>query len=406
MCAAAMLPMFTSCGESAELDYLTRRPAGEIRRVERALLFYFVGTSLDGEFRENLTDVRQAVTADPSILDDARIVYFRRATSGGEWAISEIYYDREKGSAETKTLKRYAEPDLSLMDDYLNEMVQLVPANHYGLVLGGHGSGWLPTSIGSSWTSKYSVGQQPSAYVAPFGEAPREGAAKTRYFGESNCTFDLEQIAECMIGTGVKFDYMIFDDCFMSNIESLYAMRHAVDRIIASPCEIMAAGFPYQRVIPRLFAPDGKCDLEGVCKAFYEYYISDSSIRSGCIALTVCSELEPLAEAYRRLVAGPTVEVDRAQLQYYEGLSEHLFYDMGQYAERLSADASLLDEFRRRFDAAFPESCRLHTPYFYTAFGSDHFVDVDYYSGVTISEPARRNTDLNRETEWYRATHR
>lgn len=399
-----LLPLLTSCGEPQELDYLTKEETNEQRTVEHALLFYFIGTSLDSDFSGNISAVMSAV--DKNIPGSRnRIVYFRRSASGG-WAVNEIYYDRELGQAATKVLKSYAQPDLSRMGDYLADMVELVPAESYGVVFGGHGSGWLPKSLGMSWTSTFSLEGQAGVYVAPFGEAPREDALPTRFMGETGSMFDVEEIAAAMEATGVRFEYAIFDNCFMSNIESLYAMRRATDYIVASPCEIMAKGFPYKSVIPCLLG-DKEADLEGVCRAFWDYYM-DYDIRSGCVALTVCSELEALADVYRRLVSTQAGQVDVSQLQYYEGLTRHLFYDLGQYAGVMLADEGLKSEFSRQFDRTFPESCRLHTPKFYTAYGNsfaDHMVDIGYYSGVTTSEPANRNVELNRRTEWFAATH-
>ena len=405
---ALLSALMSSCAESVELDYLTKQEiTGSSSNVKapHALLFYFVGTSLDSYFGRNISAVKSVV--DGNILDNNRIAYFRR-TSGSTWAITEIYYDPASGSAVTEVLKTYEDADLSHMEVYLSDMVNLVPAESYGIVFGGHGSGWLPADLGSGWSSNYSqsAARRSSApqYINPFGEAPREGALPTRFFGETGAMFDVDAIAENMISAGVKFDYIIFDDCYMSNIESLYALRHATDYIIASPCEIMAEGFPYKYVIPSLFG-GSKPDLEGVCRSFYEYYLHESGIPSGCVALTVCSELDALAEAYRNIVTGPTATVDISQLQYYEGMSRHLFYDFGQYVEKLSVSSQQLEEFRVQFDRTFPESCRLHTPRFYTVFGSKSYIDVDYYSGVTISEPADRNVELNRQTDWYRATH-
>ena len=355
--AAAVVPLLTSCGESVELDYLSRRKADSDRKAPHALLIYFVGTSLDSYFAQNIAGVLSAV--DQNILGDCRIAYFRRVETGSaDWGIFEISYDVVQRKAVTTMLKIYEDADLTQIGTYLSDMVGLVPAESYGLVLGGHGSGWLPKDVGTSWSNTYSVRPQ-TPYVMPFGEAPREDALPTRFFGERAVMFDLEDISAGMEESGGKYEYMLFDDCFMSNIESLYALRHAADYIIASPCEVMAAGFPYKLVVPQLFK-NGRRDLEGVCRAFYEYYEGDS----GCVALTVCSELEPLAEAYANLLAGETNAVDRTGLQYYEGLSEHLFYDFGQYAELLSADDGLYGAFREQFDRAFPESCRLHTPTF------------------------------------------
>ena len=412
LCGAALLPaLLTSCEKSVELDYLTKQeiPDGsdgpDDGRTEHALLLYFVGTGLDSYFGRNIDAVRQAVGQ--NILGNNRIVYFRRL-SGTTWAISEIYYDSTTGKSATEVLKTYEDADLSDMGLYLSEMIRLVPAEKYGMVLGGHGSGWMPKSLGSTWNVKYSAMSARTAHAShtahfnPFGEAPCEGAAPTRFFGESSVNFDISEIAAWMEETGVDFEYLIFDDCFMSNIEALYDMRRAADYIIASPCEIMAEGFPYQYVIPQLFA-DGGPDLEGVCRAFYDFY-TNYSYPSGCVAMTVCSELDALAEAYRNLAAGPTREVDAAQLQYYEGLSRHVFYDFAQYAEALSDSSVLLDAFREQFDRTFPESCRLHTPSYYSAY-NNIFNTIDSYSGVTVSEPADRNEEMNRQTEWYRATH-
>ena len=430
-CAALLMAVLPSCDDSAELDYLTKeenpgapgngsKPDNpddpdnpdnpddpNVGGTHHALIFYFVGIDLDSYFGANLEAVKRAV--DQNILGDNRIVCFRRIGGSGssDWAISEIYYDRAKGCADSRVLKRYEAPDLSQMELFLSDMVGLVPAETYGLVLGGHGSGWLPKSIGSGWSTSYSAAgaKLHGNYENPFGEAPREDALPTRYFGERTVMFDLEDISAAMQAVGVEFEYMLFDDCFMSNIESLYALRDAADYIIASPCEIMAAGFPYKTVIPCIFA-DGGPDLKGVCRAFYDYYMYEYSYHSACVALTCCSQLEALAEAYAALVAGATNEVDQSTLQYYEGLARHLFYDFGQYAELLSADTWLYKRFEEQFDLAFPPECRFNTPSFYSAFGGRYMIDIDYYSGVTTSEPADRNIEANRATEWYRATHR
>ena len=68
---------------------------------------------------------------------------------------------------------------------------------------------------------------------------------------------DISELAAAIDGSGVRFDYLLFDACFMSSVEALYDLRRAADYIVASPCEVMAHGFPYDTVIPSLFADDG-----------------------------------------------------------------------------------------------------------------------------------------------------
>ena len=82
----------------------------------------------------------------------------------------------------------------------------------------------------------------------------------------------------------------------MSSIEALYDLRGCADRIIASPCEVMAAGFNYTDILPHLLADAGTSyDLPGVCSEYHDYYMNRATTKSGCIALTVTGELEPLA---------------------------------------------------------------------------------------------------------------
>lgn len=43
-----------------------------------------------------------------------------------------------------------------------------------------------------------------------------------------------------------------------------------------------------------------------------------------------------------------------SQLQYYEGLMTHLFYDLGHYVELSCGDPALVEEFTTQLDRAFP----------------------------------------------------
>ncbi len=379
----------TEPDQTLRLEVL-QRPA----TAPHAFLFVFIGTSLQRFFDWNLKAALAAMT--PQIPGDGRVAAL--CYREGVWQIAELDCDPMTGRSAITTLKTFDHPDRSrpeFLTEVLNEMMQLIPASSYGVVFGGHGTGWVPKSSSRS-------GRSP----APRETTPPDPCPITRYFGEEGSIFDIDQIAASLQATGVRFEYLIFDDCFMSNIETLYSLRESSRYIVASPCEILGEGFPYGYVIPALFAGEDPTPerLQRVCEKFYNYYLSEYNpvYPSGCIALTRCDELEALADVSQQLFASASKTCDPSQLQSYEGMTSHLFYDFRQYAEQVATDAGALDLFREQFDRTFPPECRLHTPSFYSWHSRPLMLPINYYSGVTCSAPAQLYSTENRQTAWWR----
>ncbi len=384
-----------SGARSAEVA-VSQRPA----EASHAFFFFFIGTSLQSFFDANLRHALESMNA--AVPGDGRVAAFCRRN--GTWQIVELAYDPATNEAAMIPLREVADPDRSspeFLTRTLAEMMELIPAAGYGVAFGGHGTGWLPAG--------YSV-YGPAIGFDTFGRrtpAADDPWPVTRYFGEKGSLFDIGDISNALAATGVRFDYLIFDDCFMSNIETLYTLRRNARYIVASPCEIMGDGFPYRYVIPALFGGERPLNerLHEVCERFYRYYLSeyDPSFPSGCVALTDCDRLEALAEAARPLFATASAACDPERLQSYEGLPRHLFYDFLQYAEQVAADSRALDAFRARFDEAFPPDSRFHTPSFYSYYSRPDMRPIDFYSGVTCSAPSELYPAENGATEWWQA---
>ena len=215
-----------------------------------------------------------------------------------------------------------------------------------------------------------------------------------------------DMAAAAIDGSGVRFDYLLFDACFMSSVEALYDLRRAADYIVASPCEVMAHGFPYDTVIPSLFADDGaRYDLAAACRNVYEYYNAVDSYKSGCATLTVCDELEGLATALHDINAGATKAVDATTLQSYDGMETHQFYDLEEYALALTADDARGQAFVQQMERCFPPEGRFHTAQFFSVY-NNRMNDIRYYSGVTTYAPAETYRNEWQQTAWYAATKR
>lgn len=390
--------------ESRTVD-LQQRP----QTARQTLMMYFCGADLFYYYRNNLSDVAKALSQ--NILPLGRIVAFTQPTpsKGAEeydGYVVEYRYDESANACRCDTLIRYTPlpgrtTDPQVMERILRDMAAAAPAERYGLHLASHAKGWLPASIEKRTWQRSS----PRRTDELWRKAP--DAAETRWFGHDRGRYmDISELAAAIDGAGIRFDYLLFDACFMSSVEALYDLHHAADYIVASPCEVMAHGFPYDTVIPSLFVDDGaRYDLAAVCRNYYDYYNAADSYKSGCVALTVCSELEALAAALHDIHLGPTKTVDATTLQSYDGMREHQFYDLEEYALALTADDARGQAFVRRMERCFPPAGRFHTTQFYSTY-NNRMNDIRSYSGATTYAPAETYRQDWQRTAWYDATKR
>lgn len=376
----------------------------------QTILLYMPGRDLLSFYNNNIEGIKAAVTS--KIPGKGRILVCYQPVSSTKAVLQEIKYSASKKAAVVVDIKTYDtfNPGVPAhVTQMLNDVKEKAPALKYGLIVGCHGKAWVPLSEGNltKSTLKATAGASDNLWN------PLPNAAfQTRSFGDTGYGIDIPVFNAVLSAAAFHPDYIIFDACFMASIETLYDLRNATDYIIASPCEIMGEGFPYKRIMPKLLLNNGSgYNLPQVCAEYYDYYQNEASYRvygltyhSGCISLTVAGALAELAGVMREINDGHTQSVNPAALQSYEGLTNHLFYDMEQYVNAACTDPSLLERFTGKFDLAFPEASRLHTDWFFSAYNNT-FNPVTYYSGMTISEPSGRYTESYEQTAWYQATH-
>lgn len=379
----------------------------------QTMLLYMPGWELHNFYDKNVKGIREAIS--PAVPGQGRILVCMQPQSQDKADLFEIYYDSRTRSSATMPLKSYDAfdaADPSSVADLLSDMQELAPAEYYGLIVGCHGKAWVPAKNGI--LTSYSL------HPGSIGDdlwTPSPGALVTRSFGDNGHELDIPVFAEVLEALPRKLDYLIFDACFMANIETIYDLRHTATYYIAAPSEIMGAGFPYARTVPYLFADNGgRYDLQRVCEEFYRFYNDDwqsvpANAQSGCISMAVLPQVGALVPIMRRINATPDA-YDPTGLQYYEGMRTHLFFDIGDYVESICSDKALLGEFSAQFDKAFPPACRLATPQFYSAYNptaapgpGTGMHPVTHYSGISISEPSAKYVDDNRQTAWYLDTH-
>ena len=173
-----------------------------------------------------------------NILRDSRLVVFLQ-TSTTKGSLRELYYDN--GECRETELRTYENLDVTQAEtitgifDYIK---QTAPAERYGITIGSHGMAWIPASGSGRSAADAKAGTEPTAttvpekwhweYVSPDGQF-------TRWFGDggSRCT-NTTTFAEAITAAGIRFEYILFDDCFMSSIEVAYDLRK-ITRAPASP---------------------------------------------------------------------------------------------------------------------------------------------------------------------------
>ena len=371
------------------------------KKTSHTLMFYFFGTSLERYFKANIDDAKSAIK-EGALGSNNRVIFLRQYGSSSAY-IGEICYDPTSGECMERRIETVKFDSTLITTDEIGQniakMAEHAPADRYGIVLAGHGQGWITREVLNGGSGISSLSASADLWQ------PAIGAEVTRAFGESNVQVNPSELAEGIEKSNVELDYILFDACFMANIEALYDLRNTANYIIASPCEIMGNGFPYHRTLPYLLAENGAAsDVKGAAESYYRYYRDEysSAARCGSVAVFDCSEIDALAEATKRVVSTAREEYDTSTMQTYEGQSKHHFYDFGEWAEVVATDKAALAAFNSQLENTVIAKYSL--PSFYSAYGSygTYPIDLDVYSGVTTSAPSVAHPAAWRETNWYK----
>lgn len=349
-------------------------------------------TDLLSAFRQNIADMKTIIGK--NILKNERVIVFL-ATSPKKATLYELTY--KKGNCEQKTLKEYNFEDLKYttaegITSILNDVKYYAPAKRYAMTIGCHGMGWIPKSSTKS-RSGFRVEKMHWEY---------ENVPMTRYFGGRDYEHqtDVNTLATGISDAGMKMEYILFDDCYMSNVEVAYELKEVTNHLIASTCEIMMYGMPYDKIGQYLV---GNIDYKSICDEFYAFYSTYEKMPCGTIGVTDCSELDNLASIMKQINPQYTFDTSLTNsLQRLDGYSPTIFFDYGDYVAKLCKDSELLEQFNEQLERTVP--FKRNTDYYYSM--SSGKAKINTYSGITISDPSTNSKTLSKkETAWYKATH-
>ncbi len=368
-------------------------PMPEEIRNEKTLIMYLPWSSnLTGYFYQNIIDMESSIE-EMGGLSNERVIVFISKTSK-EASLFEIKY--ENGKCQRLDIKSYSSPAFTTeagITQILDDVISYAPAKRYSMIIGCHGMGWLPVNASRALRIQ-------DKYHWDCIDGPL-----TRYFGGTTSEFqtDISTLSSAIENAGIKMEYILFDDCYMSSIEVAYELKEVTDYLIASTCEVMAYGMPYATMGRHLL---GQPDYKAICEDFHEFY-SNYSVPCGTLSVTNLSYIEEMAHLMRQINAEYSFDdFQRGQLQNLDGYSPTIFYDFGDYINLLLEQNIAPENIRQEFDVLMNQLVlyKTNTDNFYTATRGP--IKINSYSGITTSDPSvsPRAADKNK-TKWFCATH-
>ena len=407
ICSISLAMTFTSCSEEAfDTDSVNK---------QTILVFYpWTGsqssTGLLGYLQNNIDSISDGII-DRKGLNNSRVLVFL-SDKYNHSMLYDLQYNATTKSVDRVPLKEYEGASYASAEgiaDILNEVKTQANALNYALIVGVHGCGW---TYASDW-SRYPYYARPSVTrprdnnFSGIQFGPDPNVPLTRFFGSVSLAenaMDISTLAEGIRESGLKMQYILFDACYMSNIETAYELKDVTNYMIASGSEIMAAGLPYRSMWSYLnSATPNYSSIVSTSVNFYK----NSSAPFCNLAAIDCRQVEKLASVMKEINAqyqlSASVSLD--SIQYLDGFRPHLFYDLETYVDSLRPSGYLLDQFKSQLKLTIKASD--HTDEAYTCIYSSDSFKIKNYCGITISDPSQHSVAIKgrEKTGWWKATH-
>ncbi len=269
----------------------------------------------------------------------------------------------------------------NVMSTVLTDMLTFAPTDRYGLIFGSHASAWTN-----------------SIYTRSFGLDGQQ----------TGNTILLPYMVEAIRSTGVHFDYILFDACYMGTIEVCYDFKDVADYLIASVMEVPAYGFPYgTELMPALF--EGiETSYKKICQEYIDYYIDVYSQKHSAWGTVVLIDNKQVNSLVSSLKNEITTHKDKladykvSTLQDYgKSSAPDIAYDLRQFVKELN-DGNIPTDFDEKLNKAV-----LYKGCLTEARPSNYAVDAENYCGLGIYIPVSSRTDWNdyfKTIDWFSAS--
>ena len=423
ICSISLAMTFTGCSEEAfDTDSVNK---------QTILVFYpWTGSQSDtgllGDLQNNIDSICDGII-DRKGLNNSRVLVFL-SDKYNHSTLYDLQYNATTKSVDRVPLKEYEGASYASAEgiaDILNEVKTQASALNYALIVGAHGCGWTYASDWSKYPdyarpsvtrpsdsalNGYSAAGYSATGISSFSGiqfGPDPNAPLTRFFGSVSLAenaMDISTLAEGIRESGLKMQYILFDACYMSNIETAYELKDVTNYMIASGSEIMAAGLPYRSMWSYLNSSTP--NYSSIVSTSVNFYKNSSAPFCNLAAID-CRQVEKLAGVMKDINAENQLQasVNLDSIQHLDGFRPNLFYDLETYVDSLHPSGYLLDQFKSQLKLTIKASD--HTDEAYTCIYSSDSFKIKNYCGITISDPSQHSVAIKgrEKTGWWKATH-
>lgn len=390
------LVLFTSCskddGEEPQ------------QHAKRTVIAYMAAENTLSGYSQ--LDINEMIAGVKSISKyDNMIVFVDRANPNEKPFIIRLQ-NNDKQPADT--IKKYEQDFYSSDPEKMKEVLQWVmtnyPADDYGLILWGHGDGWV---------------------------IMKDSVATNRAFGVDNgdnkmsnqgLWMNIPSMRVALKALPHSFKFIFTDCCNMQNIEVAYELKDVTDYFIASPASIPDTGAPYDKIISDLFNYNDVQMYQKTC----DDYFSVLETEDGHLPMAVIqsSQMLQLAQATKTIlesIYNTDTAIDMDKLIYYwtydsnhpDNTKERIMYDMNDFLLRHAQTADY-QQWLKAYNQAVvykkrSDHWQWHESRSYTQY-ADFEVTEERYGGVSMFVPLERYketifkyNELIPKLAWYHA---
>ena len=385
-------------------------------KADRTVLVYISGECSLWDFIDD--DLKEMKAGSQSIGDNNLLVYVDNATTGEiPWlarinkgqitdsvSFTEIAKVMNLDPAESLVKGDPYSSEAQVMEGVLRYAFQKFPSrnNDYGLVLWGHGSGWLIKD-----SIPYTAMARQKAYGIDNGRNDKQygSADKGKWLNIPSMAKLLSKLPH--------LSFIFCDCCNMMCLEVAYELRNVTDYLIGTPAEIPGVGAPYNTVVPAMF------EKTTFWKSIVDYYFKQ---RAGGfdvpLSVIQTNGMENLANATKTVLKNSASKIGEGYpntsgliYYYYDSSSHQVFFDANDFILKY-ADTNEYNSWKQVLDKTviykkMATSWMINKNSWPNYYGNYFTVTEEKYGGVSMFVPTyiQQTTDNKyiQQMQWYKA---